>query len=878
MTDRSSPDEDSWVVPAGWWKKSVPWRGYPSARRAVPATKAVARYDEILAVRDRADLDSAAHGPRFARSTTFAGWMAATAEAGDVELAEAGVAARENPSAATPLGLAVLASGIRELTQLEHRSKAQSPIPDAWAARYGIPAAAEATVLWAGLGLGPAEGSRSHGRVCWTDGSRWSPAEPVLLRMRALLAALPDAAYAEVVTRLAEVRAHRNSGGVRRAITYLVPTEQHWVAEELARTPQRRAFEFICTVTTAEQLAAAADHQLRTDRYLYTAAAHVGPASARTLGDTLDQYANPEQTRAISGVLACFPTDEAFRLLIDRASNPLVRQALLKAMRRFPRRAMRLLPTSDQPEVRQILRAHALGHPTVAAEYGIAVEPVTDTWSDAPVATDLPDQLQPGETAGDLPYWLVPESLPSIGLREPRFRLPVESVARLCGALAAKDGHAVVAAATAYCDTDSLADFGWGIFEAWRLAEYPREDRWVLSALGTLGNDDTARSITPYIRAWPGTTAYPRAVAALDTLAAIGTGTALAQLSGIAENSEFKALKARAGAKIAEVAAGLGLTDDELADRLVPRFGLSAEGTRKLDYGSRVFVVGFDEQLRPTVADADGTPRKTLPKPGAKDDAEQAEAAYREFALLKKDVRSIAAAQIRRLESAMVRGRRWTAADHRRFLIEHPLLRHLVQRLVWAVFDDAGTVIRTFRIAEDNTLADVEDYSVVLPDTAAVGVAHPLHLADTIETWRETFADYEITQPFSQLARETYRLTGPERASTALNRFTDVTAEFKKVLGLTRRGWDRQPPQDAGVSNYVFRVFGGHSAVVELDPGLPIGMGSQDWYEQQILAIRLVVAGQEHDRYHPDAYALAFDALDPVSASELLRDLFILTA
>src|SRR6185369_16203815 len=146
---------------------------------------------------------------------------------------------------------------------------------------------------------------------------------------------------------------------------------------------------------------------------------------------------------------------------------------------------------------------------------------------------------------------------------------------------------------------------------------------------------------------------HARAVTGVGVLAAIGTDVALMHLHGIAQRAKFKGLKTAAQQKMDEVAAGLGLDAEQLADRLVPDFGLAADGSLRLDYGPRQFLVGFDEQLRPFVADADGKRLKALPKPGARDDAELAPAAYKQFAALKKDVRTVAADQIRRLERAM---------------------------------------------------------------------------------------------------------------------------------------------------------------------------------------------------------------------------------
>jgi len=228
---------------------------------------------------------------------------------------------------------------------------------------------------------------------------------------------------------------------------------------------------------------------------------------------------------------------------------------------------------------------------------------------------------------------------------------------------------------------------------------------------------------------------------------------------------------------------------DTVADRLVPGFGLETDGGLVLDYGPRRFTVAFDEQLKPYVTDEDGKRRKDLPKPGAKDDPELAPAARQRFAALRKDVRTVASDQLRRLESAMVSGRRWTPAEFGDFFTGHPLMWHIARRLVWVSEDDAGRT--AFRIAEDRTLADAEDDTFALPENARVGIAHPVLLGDAVKAWSELFADYEITQPFPQLGRPVHALTDRERAGGRLARFEGATVPIGAVLGLTRYGWER---------------------------------------------------------------------------------------
>ena len=392
----------------------------------------------------------------------------------------------------------------------------------------------------------------------------------------------------------------------------------------------------------------------------------------------------------------------------------------------------------------------------------------------------------------------------------------------------------------------------------------------MLYALALLGDDETVRRLAPLIRVWPGEGAHKRAVSGLDVLSSIGSDVALMHLHGIAEKAKFAGLKSAARAKMDEVAEALGLTAEQLADRLVPDFGLDADGSMVLDYGERRFRVGYDEQLKPVVADEDGSRRKLLPKPGAKDDPSLAPVAYARFAGLKKDVKTVAADQIRRLERAMVTGRRWTAAEQRTLFVDHPLLRHLVRRLVWATFDAEDQPTGSFRVAEDQTLADATDDELTVAGDTVVGIAHPLHLGETLAAWSDVFADYEILQPFPQLGREVLALTAEERASKLLPRFAGATVYTGKVLGLSHRGWQRGSPQDAGVSNVTYKLVpGGRAVIVDLDPGIIAG-DAMEWPEQTITGVWLNDGPADWGTREGN---LIFGTLDEITASEMLRDL-----
>src|SRR5690606_28958897 len=126
---------------------------------------------------------------------------------------------------------------------------------------------------------------------------------------------------------------------------------------------------------------------------------------------------------------------------------------------------------------------------------------------------------------------------------------------------------------------------------------------------------------------------------------------------------------------------------------------------------------------------------------------------------------------------------------------------------------------------------------IEVDDQASIGVAHPLHLGDTVSAWSSLLADYEIVQPFAQLARPTYQLSPEERDAARLARFEGLTVPSTRVLGLTSRGWVRSDAQDNGVLAWLTRALPGDRAlVVNLEPGIPYGMVTA-YPEQKLEAV-----------------------------------------
>ncbi|MCE5352832.1 WGR and DUF4132 domain-containing protein [Escherichia marmotae] len=414
---------------------------------------------------------------------------------------------------------------------------------------------------------------------------------------------------------------------------------------------------------------------------------------------------------------------------------------------------------------------------------------------------------------------------------------------------------------------ESLADFGWDLYTAWTEAGAPAKENWAFTSLGILGNDDTARKLTPLIRAWPGESQHKRAVYGLDVLANIGSDIALMLLNGIAQKIKFVALQEHASDKINMVAENRGLTMAELEDRLAPDLGLDINGSLTLDFGSRQFTVGFDETLKPVVRDKNGKVLKDLPKPNQSDDKTLSTDAVILFKQLKKDVRAIANQQITRLEQAMCQRRRWTAEQFRLFLVEHPLMCHLTRRLLWGVYNDENTLIACFRVAEDSTYSDAQDELFTLP-AGNIGIPHVLEIpAESAAAFRQIYADYELLPPFQQLDRGSYRLADNERSAHELTRWQGRLCQAGRIVGLERRGWQRL--EESG-SVYAMRKSTPYGDLeLETEP-FSLIYGETGYGD--LLPVESVKMTSPGERYSTQP-SLTFSALDAITASELINDI-----
>lgn len=199
---------------------------------------------------------------------------------------------------------------------------------------------------------------------------------------------------------------------------------------------------------------------------------------------------------------------------------------------------------------------------------------------DAAPAELIPEALSAGKP-GAVPAWVLPPLLPPVRLRGGGHTLPVPAVHNLCGLLAKGSVPEEIGPA---CEPDDLAALAREVFAQWERVGFP-SDPTALTALAVFGDDTGVGTLAAYLPDWSVWRLWHYRQS-LDALVTLGSDEALKQLQRLGRTAGSKVARKRATERIPDAAAARGLTPAELADRLVPDFGLDADGRMTVDYGN----------------------------------------------------------------------------------------------------------------------------------------------------------------------------------------------------------------------------------------------------------------------------------------------------
>lgn len=393
-----------------------------------------------------------------------------------------------------------------------------------------------------------------------------------------------------------------------------------------------------------------------------------------------------------------------------------------------------------------------------------------------------------------------------------------------------------------------------------------------LAIAAACARERAAASVGRYLKEYYGTRAS-QGKSLIAMLAWIDHPSATQLMLSIGNRFRTKSFQEEAMRQAEALAERRGWTVAELADRTIPGAGFDETGTLELSFGSRAFTARLLPDFKVELLNPDGKKIAALPEPRMDDDAELAKDAKKAFSAAKKEVKGIVDQQTDRLYEALCTERDWRFEDWALYLNQHPIVRRLIQRLVWAEMAD-GRVKRSFRPLDDGTLTDRHDDEVQIEPDARVRIAHDSILPqEEVAQWQQHLADYEITPLFQQLGKGVYQL--PE-AKAKEDTVTDFEGHLLEAFALRGRalklGYTRGSAQDGGW----FMTYEKRFPTLGLEATIEFTGNPLPEENRTVALLHLSFARLQSERHN--AARMKLDEVPKVLLSECYNDLRLLAA
>jgi len=355
-----------------------------------------------------------------------------------------------------------------------------------------------------------------------------------------------------------------------------------------------------------------------------------------------------------------------------------------------------------------------------------------------------------------------------------------------------------------------------------------------------------------------------QAVTILMILGVHESEPALAALHLLAQQAKRPTPRNRAQRMAEHLARRLGISPADAAERSIPSFDLSAEGTLNIaldNYFGELRIEDRKAQIHYLTANREEL--KALSVTVKKKYAA-------ELSGLKstaKSVDTLLAAQRTRIETLLTVRRAWPMAQFQQLYLQHPVVAPIAKSLIWNLTARGTLQNAIFHngrfVCSDDTVAETRDASVTL--------WHPLSSTpDEIHAWRVFLEEHHITQPFKQAHREIYLLTDAEhQTATYSNRFAAHVIRQHQFNQLAKaRGWDfgLLGNWDAGQTGIAARILPASEIRVEFWVNLVDAQYTE-------LGIALAVGTDQVRFYRPGGTTpIPLVEIPPLAFSETMRD------
>ncbi len=309
---------------------------------------------------------------------------------------------------------------------------------------------------------------------------------------------------------------------------------------------------------------------------------------------------------------------------------------------------------------------------------------------------------------------------------------------------------------------------------------------------------------------------YPRRAqieAMLEGLAPGNDPFVIQLLLGLSRRYRTASVQEKARLLVQQIADRNGWSADQLADRTIPTAGFDDSGKLELHYGDRLFTVTLDAAMKPELRNAEGKVIKALPEPRQTDDPDSIKEAKGQFSGCKKELKQVIELQTARLYEALCVSRLWPQAEWREYLLQHPVVGRLIQRLIWLETDAQGQPLQSFRPTEDGTLINTDDDEVTLNEGSLIRLAHAsLVTPDSAKAWQAHFKDYKLSPLFAQMTRPLPEIAMTDAEGKPVQEIADrqgwLSDTFTLRGAFNKLGYQRAAAEDAGFFDHYFKEFG----------------------------------------------------------------------
>jgi hypothetical protein len=320
----------------------------------------------------------------------------------------------------------------------------------------------------------------------------------------------------------------------------------------------------------------------------------------------------------------------------------------------------------------------------------------------------------------------------------------------------------------------------------------------LLAVVAACAGERAAAPVARYLKDWYGKRAS-QSKALVAMLGWIEHPSATQLMLSVGSRFRTKSIQEEANRQALALAERRGWTVDELADRTVPTAGLDDAGRLELGYGERTFSAVLRPDLTLELRSPENTKIASLPAPRRTDDPDRAAESKKALAAARKELKAVVALQTQRLYEALCTERSWPYEDWDRYLAGHPVMRHLVRRLIWTAAAPDGSAV-VFRPLEDGSLTGVDDEPVTIAPGAQIRLTHDTNLdPETARRWIEHLEDYEVVPLFVQLGKGTYVLPDGGAAEAEITDFRGHVLEAFALRGRAGKlGYSRGQTEDGG--------------------------------------------------------------------------------